>query len=64
MLATNSSDCIGSGLHGAHGADVETKQATSNDGDGCDEVDIAELFHHGGRFVLACRCLSLGVLWI
>lgn len=36
-------------LHGAHGGDVETEQTTSNDGDGCDEVDIAELLHVGDK---------------
>lgn len=36
-------------LHGAHGADVETKETASNDGDGRDEVDVTELLHHGGQ---------------
>ena len=38
-----------SDLHGAHGADVETKQSTANDGDGCDEVNVAELLDHAGQ---------------
>lgn len=44
-------------LHGAHGADVETKQTTSDDGDGRDEVHVPVLLHHGGRFLV-------GVWWI
>lgn len=36
-------------LHRAHGADVEAKEATANDGDGGDEIDVAKLLHHGGR---------------
>ena len=44
-----------SDLHGAHGADVETKQTTPDDGDGRDEVDVAVLFHHVGQCALVCR---------
>lgn len=36
-----------SDLHGAHRADVETEQATSNDGDGCDAIDVSNLIHVG-----------------
>jgi hypothetical protein len=35
------------GDDGRHAADIETEEATSNDGDGGDEVDIAELPHDG-----------------
>ena len=34
-------------LHCAHGRDVETEEATANNGDGRDEVDVAELLHVG-----------------
>jgi hypothetical protein len=47
-------------LHGAHGADVKTEQTTSDDGDGRDEVNIADLFHCGGRcwYVNVCGSAS------
>ena len=32
--------------YGRHGGDVKAEQTTSNDGDGCNEVDIANLFYH------------------
>lgn len=39
-------------LHGTHGADVETEEAATDDGDGGDEVDVAKFLHHGGRCML------------
>lgn len=38
--------------HGAHGADVETEEAATDDGDGGDEIDVAELLYHDGQCML------------
>lgn len=48
-------------LHSAHGADVETEEATANDGDGGNEVDITELLHHGGQPMLVYLCPGVTV---
>lgn len=39
------------GDDGGHGRDIEAEEATANDGDGRDEVDVADLIAHLGRWV-------------
>lgn len=34
---------------GRHGRDIETEQAASNDGDGCDDIDVPD-GHDGGQY--------------
>lgn len=53
LFATVSSETCD--LHRAHGADIETKQATANDGDGRNEIDIAKLLYHGRRMLVGVR---------
>ena len=33
--------------HGRHGTDIEAKQATTNNGDGRDNVNVSNLIHDG-----------------
>lgn len=45
-MSIQSSSAGGWGVvHGAHGTDVKAKQATSNDGDGGDAIDVPDLIH-------------------
>ncbi len=39
---------LGGSDDGTHRRDVKTKQPTTDDGDGCDEINIADLIHVGG----------------
>jgi hypothetical protein len=43
--------------HGRHGTDIEAKQATTNNGDGRDNVYVSNLIHDGRISALKVQCL-------
>jgi hypothetical protein len=43
--------------HGRHGTDIEAKQATTNNGDGRDNVYVSNFIHDGRPFSPKVKCL-------